>query len=98
MRTRSCRLYNRYESGRLPERSRCGKAHSGNWIAFTDSLVKSAPLVFTGIAISVAFSAPLWRCAAGSSAEAKSLALAPARDHRLPLIPKIVNRAVNHDL
>src|ERR1039457_3780050 len=32
----------------------------GNWIAVTDSLVKATPLVFTGLAISVAFSAALY--------------------------------------
>jgi ABC-type uncharacterized transport system permease subunit len=32
----------------------------GNWIAFTDSIVKFTPLVFTGLSISVAFSAALW--------------------------------------
>jgi simple sugar transport system permease protein len=36
----------------------------GNWIAFTDSLVKATPLVFTGLAISVAFSAALWNIGA----------------------------------
>ena len=36
----------------------------GNWIAFTDSLVKATPLVFTGLAIAVAFSAALWNIGA----------------------------------
>ncbi len=36
----------------------------GNWIAFTDSLVKATPLIFTGLAISVAFSAALWNIGA----------------------------------
>jgi ABC-type uncharacterized transport system permease subunit len=36
----------------------------GNWIAFTDSLVKATPLVFTGLAISVAFSAALYNIGA----------------------------------
>jgi general nucleoside transport system permease protein len=36
----------------------------GNWIAFTDSLVKATPLVFAGLAISVAFSAALWNIGA----------------------------------
>src|ERR1700719_3335112 len=36
----------------------------GNWIACTDSLVKATPLIFTGLAISVAFSAALWNIGA----------------------------------
>ncbi|HLI79457.1 MAG TPA: ABC transporter permease [Candidatus Binataceae bacterium] len=36
----------------------------GNWIAFTDSLVKATPLIFTGLSISVAFSAALWNIGA----------------------------------
>ena len=36
----------------------------GNWIAFTDSLVKATPLIFAGLAISVAFSAALWNIGA----------------------------------
>jgi simple sugar transport system permease protein len=36
----------------------------GNWIAFTDSLVKATPLIFAGLAISVAFSGALWNIGA----------------------------------
>ncbi len=36
----------------------------GNWIAFTDSLVKATALIFTGLAISVAFSAALYNIGA----------------------------------
>jgi len=36
----------------------------GNRIAFTDSLVKATPLIFTGLAISVAFSASLYNIGA----------------------------------
>ncbi|MGO9057737.1 MAG: ABC transporter permease [Candidatus Binataceae bacterium] len=32
----------------------------GNWVAFTDTLVKATPLVFTGLTVSVAFSGALW--------------------------------------
>lgn len=32
----------------------------GNWLAFTNTLVKSTPLVFTGLAVAVAFSGSLW--------------------------------------
>ncbi|HSR58156.1 MAG TPA: hypothetical protein VLL57_08200, partial [Candidatus Binataceae bacterium] len=41
-----------------------GEGAFGNWIAFTDSLVKATPLVFTGLAISVAFSGALWNIGA----------------------------------
>ena len=36
----------------------------GNWFALTDTLVKSTPLVFTGLAIAVAFSGSLWNIGA----------------------------------
>ena len=41
-----------------------GEGAFGNWIAFTDSLVKATPLIFTGLAISVAFSGALWNIGA----------------------------------
>ncbi len=36
----------------------------GNWNAFTESLVKATPLIFTGLAISLAFSGALWNIGA----------------------------------
>jgi general nucleoside transport system permease protein len=36
----------------------------GNWLAATDTLVKATPLVFTGLAVSVAFSGALWNIGA----------------------------------
>jgi len=36
----------------------------GNWFASTDTLVKATPLIFTGLAISVAFSGALWNIGA----------------------------------
>ena len=36
----------------------------GNWYALTDTIVKSTPLIFTGLAISVSFSAALWNIGA----------------------------------
>ncbi len=36
----------------------------GNWLATTDTLVKATPLVFTGLAVSVAFSGALWNIGA----------------------------------
>ncbi|HYA34278.1 MAG TPA: ABC transporter permease, partial [Candidatus Binataceae bacterium] len=36
----------------------------GNWFAFTDTLVKATPLIFTGLAISIAFSGALWNIGA----------------------------------
>src|SRR5579863_1539119 len=32
----------------------------GNWLAATDTLVKATPLVFTGLAIAIAFQGALW--------------------------------------
>jgi simple sugar transport system permease protein len=36
----------------------------GNWLAATDTLVKATPLVFTGLAVSIAFSGSLWNIGA----------------------------------
>ncbi len=36
----------------------------GNWLAATDTLVKATPLVFTGLAVSAAFSGALWNIGA----------------------------------
>src|SRR5713226_6917390 len=36
----------------------------GNWLAATDTLVKSTPLVFTGLAIAIAFQGALWNIGA----------------------------------
>ena len=36
----------------------------GNWLAATDTLVKATPLVFTGLAIAVAFQGALWNIGA----------------------------------
>ena len=46
----------------------------GNWIAFTDTLVKATPLVFTGLAIAVAFSGALWNIGADGQLIAGALA------------------------
>jgi ABC-type uncharacterized transport system permease subunit len=36
----------------------------GNWYALTDTVVRATPLIFTGLAISVSFSAALWNIGA----------------------------------
>jgi general nucleoside transport system permease protein len=36
----------------------------GNWLAFTDTIVKSTPLLFTGLAIAIAFQGALWNIGA----------------------------------
>ena len=36
----------------------------GNWLAATDTLVKTTPLVFTGLAVSIAFRGSLWNIGA----------------------------------
>ena len=36
----------------------------GNWLAFTDTLVKATPLLFCGLAIAIAFEASLWNIGA----------------------------------
>src|ERR1700682_68382 len=41
-----------------------GEGAFGSWYAFTDTIVKATPLVFTGLAISIAFSGALWNIGA----------------------------------
>ncbi|MDO8432268.1 MAG: ABC transporter permease [Candidatus Binatus sp.] len=41
-----------------------GEGAFGSWYAFTDTIVKATPLVFTGLAISLAFSGALWNIGA----------------------------------
>jgi len=41
-----------------------GEGAFGNWYAFTDTIVKATPLVFTGLAVSLAFSGALWNIGA----------------------------------
>lgn len=36
----------------------------GNWLVFTDTLVKSVPLIFTGLAVAIAFQGALWNIGA----------------------------------
>ena len=36
----------------------------GNWLAATDTLVKTTPLIFTGLAIAIAFQGALWNIGA----------------------------------
>jgi general nucleoside transport system permease protein len=46
----------------------------GSWLAFTDTLVKSTPLVFTGLAVAVAFQGALWNIGADGQLIAGALA------------------------
>src|SRR5579863_1610656 len=46
----------------------------GNWLAATDTLVKSTPLVFTGLAIAIAFQGALWNIGADGQLMAGALA------------------------
>src|SRR5215472_6005340 len=41
-----------------------GEGAFGTWYACADTLVKSTPLIFTGLAVSLAFSAALWNIGA----------------------------------
>ena len=41
-----------------------GEGAFGNWYACVDTLVKSTPLIFTGLAVSIAFSGALWNIGA----------------------------------
>src|SRR6202022_1717537 len=46
----------------------------GSWLAFTDTLVKSTPLVFAGLAVAVAFQGALWNIGADGQLIAGALA------------------------
>jgi general nucleoside transport system permease protein len=46
----------------------------GDWFATTDTLVKTTPLIFTGLAVSVAFSGALWNIGAEGQLLAGALA------------------------
>jgi general nucleoside transport system permease protein len=41
-----------------------GEGAFGSWYAFTDTIVKTTPLVFTGLAVSIAFTGALWNIGA----------------------------------
>ncbi|HXM89808.1 MAG TPA: hypothetical protein VN916_10130, partial [Candidatus Acidoferrum sp.] len=41
-----------------------GEGAFGSWYACVDTLVKSTPLIFTGLAVSIAFSGALWNIGA----------------------------------
>jgi ABC-type uncharacterized transport system permease subunit len=41
-----------------------GEGAFGNWYACVDTIVKSCPLIFTGLAVSIAFSGALWNIGA----------------------------------
>ncbi|MGO9801476.1 MAG: ABC transporter permease, partial [Candidatus Binatus sp.] len=41
-----------------------GEGAFGSWYACADTIVKSTPLVFTGLAVSLAFSGALWNIGA----------------------------------
>jgi simple sugar transport system permease protein len=53
----------------------------GNWLAATDTLVKATPLVFTGLAVSIAFSGSLWNIGAEGQLLAGALAASACGIH-----------------
>jgi len=46
----------------------------GNWLALTDTLVKATPLIFTGLAVAIAFEGALWNIGAEGQLIAGALA------------------------
>jgi simple sugar transport system permease protein len=61
----------------------------GNWYALTDTIVKSTPLIFTGLAISISFSAALWNIGADGQLVVGALAAGAIGPH-LDRCPKPV--------
>ncbi len=59
----------------------------GNWLAATDTLVKTTPLIFTGLAVSVAFSGSLWNIGAEGQLLVGALAAAACGIHLVFGIP-----------
>ncbi|HUA33358.1 MAG TPA: ABC transporter permease [Candidatus Binataceae bacterium] len=51
-----------------------GDGAFGSWYAFTDTIVKATPLVFTGLAVSLAFSGALWNIGADGQLVAGAIA------------------------
>lgn len=51
-----------------------GEGAFGNWLATTDTLVKATPLVFTGLAVAIAFQGALWNIGADGQLLAGALA------------------------
>lgn len=65
----------------------------GNWYALTDTVVKSTPLIFTGLAISISFSAALWNIGADGQLVVGALAAGAIGPH-LDGCPKPVAIAI----
>ncbi|HUO05118.1 MAG TPA: ABC transporter permease [Candidatus Binataceae bacterium] len=65
----------------------------GNWYACTDTLVKATPLVFAGLAVSVAFSGGLWNIGADGQLTAGAIA-AGAVGPRLNGMPHLLAIAI----
>jgi simple sugar transport system permease protein len=53
----------------------------GNWYALTDTVVKSTPLIFTGLAVSVSFSGALWNIGADGQLVVGALAAGAVGPH-----------------
>jgi general nucleoside transport system permease protein len=53
----------------------------GNWYALTDTIVKSTPLIFTGLAISISFSGALWNIGADGQLVVGALAAGAIGPH-----------------
>ncbi|HYB92338.1 MAG TPA: ABC transporter permease [Candidatus Binataceae bacterium] len=53
----------------------------GNWLALTDTMVKATPLVFTALAVSLAFSAALWNIGADGQLTAGAIAAGAIGPH-----------------
>ncbi len=65
----------------------------GSWLAFTDTVVKATPLIFTGLAVSLAFSAALWNIGADGQLMAGAIAAGAVGPH-LGALPAPVAIAV----
>jgi ABC-type uncharacterized transport system permease subunit len=53
----------------------------GNYFALTDTIVKATPLVFTGLAVALAFSGALWNIGADGQLVAGAIAACAAGEH-----------------
>jgi simple sugar transport system permease protein len=61
----------------------------GTWYAFTDTIVKSTPLVFTGLAVALAFSGALWNIGADGQLTVGAIAAGAVGPH-LGGVPHVI--------
>ena len=65
----------------------------GSWYEFSETLVKSTPLIFTGLAVSIAFSGALWNIGADGQLTIGAIAAGAVGPH-LGDFPHLIATAI----